>query len=128
SAAPSDASFSTRLIARATARMSPESTRALSVAGGVCTPRCSATRRAPRVLLLGEQLACDHEALNLARALANRRELDVTKVLLGRIVLDEAVAAEDLHGVLGRPHGNLTRVQLRDRGLACRPCTLILEP
>src|SRR5690606_13933719 len=98
------------------------------VAGGVCTPRCSATRRAPRVLLLGEQLACDHEALNLARALANRRELDVTKVLLGRIVLDEAVAAEDLHGVLGRPHGNLTRVQLRDRGLACRPCTLILEP
>ena len=48
-----------------------------------------------------EQLARDDEPLDLARALADGEELDVAEVLLGRIVLDEAVAAVDLDAVVG---------------------------
>src|SRR5947208_4011952 len=46
-------------------------------------------------------LAGDHEALDLLRALVDLRDLRVAHEALGRILLDVAVAAEDLHG-LGR--------------------------
>ena len=42
------------------------------------------------------QLPRDDEPLNLARAFADRRELDVAEVFLRRIVLHEAVAAVNL--------------------------------
>ena len=49
------------------------------------------------------------------------RELDVAEELLGRIVLHEAVAAVNLHAVVGGLHGDLARVQLRHRRLERRP-------
>src|SRR5436309_8405781 len=74
-----------------------------------------------------QQLARDDEALNFARALADRQQLDVAEVLLGGIVLHEAVAAVDLDAVVGDPHGDLARVQLRHRGLFRHAAAQVLE-
>ena len=68
-----------------------------------------------------EQLPRDDQPLDLARAFADRGQLDVAEVLLGRIVLHEAVAAVDLHAVVGDLHGDLARIQLRHRRLERRP-------
>src|SRR3954451_12222625 len=89
SAAPSAPSLSTSEIARATARTSPASTRSDRVAV-VTTSRS-----------LVEELARNHEALNLARALADGQQLDVAEILFGRIVFHEAVAAMYLDAVVG---------------------------
>ena len=76
---------------------------------------------------ISEELPGDHEPLDLARAFADRGELHVAKELLGRVVLHEAVAAVDLHAVLGRAHGDLARVQLRHRRLERHATALVLE-
>src|SRR5688572_17951010 len=73
------------------------------------------TSRSTSVRLAGKQLAGDDEALNLARPLADRGELDVAEVLLRGVILHEPVAAVDLHAILGGAHGNLARVQLGHR-------------
>src|SRR6478735_4101351 len=75
----------------------------------------------------GEQLPCDHEALNLARAFSNGGELDVAEELLGRIVLHETVAAMNLDAVVSRLHGDLAGIQFRHRGLERRAVAAILE-
>src|SRR6266542_4697035 len=49
----------------------------------------------------GQQVPRDDHPLDLARPLPDRAELHVAVVLLRREVLDEAVAAEDLHAALG---------------------------
>src|SRR5687767_4432233 len=72
-------------------------------------------------------MAGDDEALDLARALADRRQLHVAEILLGGIVLDESVAAMDLHAVLRGADGNLAGIQLRHRRLQRRPLPLILH-
>src|SRR5258706_5833374 len=78
----------------------------------------SATWQAPRPSAviprhsLAQQAPGDDHPLDLARPLADRAELDVAVVLLGREVLDEAVAAEDLHALLRRPDGHFRRVEL----------------
>src|SRR5215471_2519008 len=64
--------------------------------------------------------ASDDEPLDLARPLADGGQLDVAKVLLGRVVLDEAVAAVNLHAVVGYLHGHLAGVELRHRRLQRR--------
>src|SRR5687768_16283783 len=90
------ASSSIREMARAMARTSPASTR---------------SARAGRVTSVGKQLARDDEPLHFARSLSNGGQLDVAKELLRRIVLDEAVAAENLHSVLRCPHRDFTGVE-----------------
>src|SRR5688572_29681835 len=99
SAAASGASSSISEIARAIARASPASTPSWSGALG------------------GKQLSRDDEPLNLARPLANGRQLHVAEVLFRRVVLDEAVAAMNLDAVLGGTHRDFARVQLRHRCL-----------
>src|SRR6187399_769558 len=92
---PSAASpSSSREIARATARMSPASTRSASVSGGAATG----------VTVARHQMARDDKALNLAGPFADGGELDVAEELLGGIVLHEPVAAVNLHPVFGGAH------------------------
>src|SRR5207244_585039 len=102
--ARSGLSFSTSEIARAIARGSP------------------ATRRST-----SEELAGNDKALDFARAFADRRQLDVAEVLLGRIVFHEAVAAVNLHAVVGGLHGDFARVQLGHRGLERGPLLTIFQ-
>src|SRR6187401_1493672 len=99
SVAACGSSFSISEIARAIARGSPASRRSAS---GVATS-------AP------QQLARDDQPLYLARALADRAELDVAEILFRRVVLHEAVAAVNLHALLGGANRNLARVELGDR-------------
>src|SRR6185503_910162 len=103
--APAASSFSIKVIARAIARGSPASTRSASA-------KAIAQGRGRSL----EQLAGDDQALNLAGAFPYRGELHVPEELLGRIVFHEAVAAVNLHAIVGDPHRNFTRIQLRHRG------------
>ena len=67
---------------------------------------------------LVDQRAADHHALDLARALEDRVELRVAVPLLDRQVAHVAVAAADLDRLLGGPHRDLGRLELRHRALA----------
>ena len=63
---------------------------------------------APRFSSIGlQQLPRDHQPLDFAGAFADGAQLGVAKEFLHRIVLDEAVAAVDLHGFIGDAHGGL---------------------
>src|SRR5262245_21635358 len=104
-------------MARAIARGSPASTRSASASGGAATG----------VAVARHQVTGDDQALNLARAFANRRQLHVAKELLGRIVLYEAVAAVNLDAVFGGAHRELARVELGHRGLDRGPGPGVLE-
>ena len=85
-------------------------------------------RDASRHVSRRQQLARDHEPLDLARALADGRELDVAEELLRRVVLDEPVAAVNLHAVLGGAHRDLAGEQLGHRRLERHAPALILQP
>src|SRR5262245_62464887 len=101
-------------MARAMARASPVRTRSAS---GAETGTSGS-----------QQLAGDHQPLDLAGALADGGELHVAEVLLGRVVLDESVAAEDLDAVLGCADSNLGGIELGHRRLERHLPSLILQP
>src|SRR5262245_51320456 len=65
---------------------------------------------------LAHHLASDHEALDLLRALVDLRDLRVPHEALDRVLLDVAVAPEDLDGVGRHRHGDVTALELRHRG------------
>src|SRR3954463_12918320 len=58
----------------------------------------------------------DDETRDLRRALVELHDLRVPHQLLDRVLLDEAVAAVDLHGVHGDLHRGVSREALRVRG------------
>src|SRR5215207_1756870 len=72
-------------------------------------------RLTPRMVSLGgrglldaagqQRLARDHEPLDLRGALVELHDLGVAHELLDGVLLDEAVAAVDLHGVRRDLHG-----------------------
>ena len=64
-----------------------------------------------------QRLARDHEALDLRGALVELHDLRVAHQLLDRVLLDEAVAAVDLHGVRGDLHRGVRGEALGVRGL-----------
>src|SRR5215218_1591198 len=66
---------------------------------------------------LAEDLARDHQALDLARALVDLRDLRVAVVALERELLRIPVAAEDLDRLRGLAARHLRREQLRLRAL-----------
>src|SRR5207249_2132208 len=66
--------------------------------------------------VLLQHLACDHEPLDLVRALVDLRDLGVAHHPLDRVLLDVAVAAEDLDGVGRDVHRDIGAVELRHRG------------
>src|SRR5579883_984560 len=113
SAATAAGSWSSRSrMSRAAARTSPASTRSAT--------RASACSRSFVILgaSLGEQVARDHQPLDLVRALADLAQLGVAERALDGEVAGVAVAAVDLdRGVAGADRG-LRGVQLRHRRLA----------
>src|SRR3954463_2066955 len=81
-----------------------------------------------RSLRQAEDRASDHEALDLARALVDLRDLRVAVVALDRKLLRVAVAAEHLDRLGGLAARHLGREQLRLRPLLGVPPALLLEP
>src|SRR5580698_1453823 len=75
------------------------------------SPRGGAIR-----LFLAENLAGDDHALDLAGAFADGAELHVAIKLFGRIVFDEAVAAVDLHRLVGHANSNFAGVEFGHAG------------
>src|SRR4051794_25445805 len=61
--------------------------------------------------------AGDDELLDLGRSLEDVVDLRVAVHALHRELPRVAVAAQDLHGALRRPHGNLARLELAHRAL-----------
>src|SRR5207245_10684351 len=62
-------------------------------------------------LSFAKELPGNHQALNLARAFANRAQLHVAIVFLRRIVFDKAVPAVNLYAFVGHLHSNFARKQ-----------------
>src|SRR5256885_10146424 len=73
------------------------------------TTRRTAPQRTRRS---GAQRARDDHLLDLVGALADRQDLRVAVEAAHRVLLDVAVAAVDLHGLLARPHREPSRLEL----------------
>src|ERR1700688_1121310 len=71
-----------------------------------------------RLLFLAEELAGNDQLLNFAGALADGTELDVAVILFGGVVLDEAVAAMDLHAFVGDAGRGFAGEELGHAGFA----------
>src|SRR5262245_30691873 len=78
-------------------------------------------------LELRQQMTGDDELLDLRRALVDLRDLGVAEVSLDLVLLDEAVAAVDLHRVRGHPHGGVRGKQFGHRRLGSMGPSLVLE-
>src|SRR3954469_23845973 len=65
--------------------------------------------------VLLQHLARDDEALDLVRPFVDLRDLRVAHHPLDWVLLDVAVAAEDLHRIGGDLHGDVAAVELRHR-------------
>src|SRR3970282_456135 len=82
------------------------------------SPRLAASRLSSNYGRLGarrrarEQVAGDDELLDLRGALVGLGDLRVPEVPLDLVLLDEAIAAVDLHGVRRHAHGHLGREEL----------------
>src|SRR5438477_6361764 len=74
------------------------------------------SNRASRGALLGAERARDHHLLYLVGALADREDLGVAVEAAHGVLLDVAVAAVYLHGLLGAAHGQAPGLELRLRG------------
>jgi hypothetical protein len=55
-----------------------------------------------------EDLTCDDHALDFTRTFTNRAQLNVTIILLYRVILDKSVTAEKLNGIVADLYGDLT--------------------
>src|SRR5437867_470352 len=69
-------------------------------------------RRPQKVRHSTEQCSCDHDALNLVRALIDLRNLGVAHHSLDRVVADVPVSPKQLHAIRGHPHGHIRGEQL----------------
>src|SRR5580704_12692909 len=70
------------------------------------------------LLFRPEQAPGNDQLLNFAGALADGAELDVTVKLFGRVILDKAVAAVDLHAFVGDAYSHLAGEELGHAGFA----------
>src|SRR6266478_9057160 len=76
-------------------------------------------------LFFAEELAGNDQFLNFAGTFANGAELDVAVKFFGGIVLDEAVAAVNLHAFVGDADGDFTGKKLGHAGFA-REASIVL--
>src|SRR3954465_16043314 len=74
-----------------------------------------------------EDRTCDHETLNLARALVDLRDLRIAVVALDRELLRVAVAAEDLDRLARLAAGDPGGEELRHRPRLGDRLALVLE-
>src|SRR5436309_1484823 len=103
--------FSTRVMTRERARVSPFNRSCRS-----------------RSTLLSQYFSCDDEPLNLAGAFTNRAEFNVPLVFFGRIFLNVAVAAVNLHALIRNTNRNFSGIKFSHRGLFGCLHALILHP
>src|ERR1017187_7053868 len=136
--------FSMPVAARASARASPsrilrarEFIRLLSLrfcllfcllSSDFCLLNPAGISRAKPLLLTFQKLPCDHQTLNLAGAFPDGAQLHVAIKLLHRVILDEAVAAVDLHGLAGDAHRRLGSEQLGHGGFARQALAAVEHP
>src|SRR5262245_53366516 len=94
------------------------------------SPRAPPVTRAIRpersisIVTRKQQLARDHEALDLGRSLVDLEERRVAHELLDRELLDVPVAAEDLDGIGRDLHARVRREALRHRRVEGRPAAV----
>src|SRR5579859_6344581 len=97
---PAGSPLSTAEIARAMARRSPAK---IFSAHSCC--RSTMVIEAPKgALQSSQQFPGDNHPLDFAGTLANGKQLNVSVILLHRIILDKAVASVDLHRLVGNSH------------------------
>src|SRR5579883_1201166 len=77
---------------------------------------------------VAKEFAGDDQALDFAGAFADGAELDVAVELFGGVILEEAVAAVNLHALVGGAHRGFAGIELGHRRLAGDGAALILEP
>src|SRR6266576_5735773 len=75
-----------------------------------------------------EQLPRNHDALNLARSLADLADLGVPHHALDRVLGGVAVPAMQLHGLGRGAHAQLGRIELGHRRFLLKRVALLLEP
>src|SRR4249919_2387426 len=116
-AASSDSSDSIWMSAMTTSAPARASARASARPRPREPPVTSATRplRSISIATREEYVPGDHEPLDLRGALVDLVELRVPHQLLDRVLLDVAVAAEDLDGVGGHLHRRVGREPFRHR-------------
>src|SRR5436305_7540777 len=81
-----------------------------------------------RFIGLGAERARYHHLLDLVGSLADGEDLRVAVEAAHRVLLDVAVAAVDLHGLVARLHREAAALQLRLRRDELEVAALILEP
>src|SRR6476646_3783180 len=91
-------------------------------------PVTSATRpeRSTSIATWEKYLPSDHEALDLRSPFVDLEQLRVAHQLLDRVLLDVAVAAEDLDGVGRHLHRRVGGEALRERRIQRRPAAVAL--
>src|SRR5271167_2138277 len=105
--------------ARASARSSPARTRSTSSCMDLPELKLIRSLSAAAVVtnrLILQNLPRDHQTLDLAGPFADSAQFHVAVELLCRIVLDEAVAAVNLHALIGAAHGDLAAIEFCHRG------------
>src|SRR5437763_1104631 len=80
-----------------------------------CSSRAERGRGEPLASALGAERAGDDHLLDLVGALADREDLRVAVEAAHGVLLDVAVAAVDLHSLLGAAHGEASALELRLR-------------
>src|SRR3954452_11961751 len=100
----------------------------MSTVAAYTAKKTSHSAAARRLMSSGAERARYDHLLYLIRALADREDLRVAVEAADRILLDVAVAAVDLNGLVRRLHREAPRLQLRLRGNEAEVAPLILEP
>src|SRR5690242_1437542 len=75
-----------------------------------------------------QEMAGDHQALDLAGALVDLRDFGVSEKFFHRVVAHEAVAAEHLDRGVGAEHGSLRREELGHARLFRERFARVLHP
>src|SRR5438094_5306228 len=125
-----DTSDSTRMSATATPAPARASVSASARPSPLDPPVTSATRPERSISIGTRQkyLFRDHEPLDLRGALVDLEQLRVAHELLDRVLLDVAVAAEDLHRVGRDLHGGVGREAFGEGGVQRRlACVALVE-
>src|ERR1044072_831755 len=116
--------------------MACRKTRLMRVLRGIVRPRAGwrpgaesgSVARGSDLHTVPEQAACDHQALDLRRALVDLHDARVAVVAFDRVLLHVTVATMDLNGLVRHVGRGLGGVELGDAGGADEILPRVLEP
>src|SRR3954471_14657522 len=100
----------------------------MSIVPAYTAKKTSHSAAARRFMSSGAERARYDHLLNLIRPLADREDLRVAVEATDRVLLDVAVAAVDLHRLVGCLHCQSPRLQLRLRRDEAEVAPLVLQP